>query len=247
MLHEIALSAVSQQAAVPLQDQPLVILVGVTGVGKSTTLEALSEHIDLALLPNRRALTDVFIFAGETVNDRSERFRRTAAFREKHAGGMSEILQALCIDTLPESPLFFDGIRGLDEVAFAAQHLKARFVLLDAPDRVRVQRLLGRGDAFDQIQGGSTSQDTDVLAQLQALAGIEQVFSAAELQQIAALPEAASDIISKVTIVLNERQNYSPKAANDYLTQHLPAQRVLYLDTVALNPEQVAQAIQAWL
>jgi putative ribosome biogenesis GTPase RsgA len=45
----------------PLTDFVLVILVGLTGVGKSTIIAALQERLDFTLLPNRRNITDEII------------------------------------------------------------------------------------------------------------------------------------------------------------------------------------------
>ena len=53
----------------------------------------------------------------------------------------------------------FDGLRGADEVAFALKALPlARFAVLNAPDVVRVERLLQRQDAFDQVSRPARGQ-----------------------------------------------------------------------------------------
>jgi hypothetical protein len=236
-----------------LRDTPLLVLVGVTGVGKSTTLEALKNTgLRFNALPDRREVTDAVIFQGETVTDRAERFARTAAFRTAHPGGMAQALLEISINLEP--PLLFDGLRGLDEVSFAAEHLPlARFVALDAPDTVRVARLLGRGDAFDRLRAEGRAQSAErepqakdgALERLLAIDGIEAVFSKAEIQQLAELEGEAQDIAAKVGIVVTERRHYDPKSANAFL-QGLRGNRVLYADTTLESAERVAARIKAW-
>ncbi|MEZ4612913.1 MAG: hypothetical protein R2838_22165 [Caldilineaceae bacterium] len=147
----------------PLTDLPLVILVGVTGVGKSTTIAALAVHApDLHVLPDRRTLTDALIIAHvqqadgappAPVTDRAARFAYTRRYRTHFPGGMAHAVAQLRVAPHVTGPLLFDGLRGADEVHEAVTRFPhAVFVVLDAPDAVRVQRLLGRGDAFDQIQ-----------------------------------------------------------------------------------------------
>jgi hypothetical protein len=147
----------------PLSKQPLLILVGVTGVGKSTIEAALlARRPALQPLPNRRRLTDWLIIGalqqadGATISpvvDRAERFDYTRRYRALYPGGMAHALSTLLVDTTQATQLLlFDGLRGENEIKFAAKLLpQAHFVMLDAPDLVRVQRLLRRQDAFDRL------------------------------------------------------------------------------------------------
>jgi predicted ATPase len=236
----------------PLSDLEFVVLVGVTGVGKTTTLEALRSHgLSFTLLPDRRLVTDVVMIdalAGKPVTDREERFYWTARYRETHPGGMAQAIGQLAVNPeVVRLPLVFDGLRGLDEVSYAArQYTLARFVVLDAPDTVRVQRLLGRSDAFDQVRASS---DRNALEGLQSIEGVRDVFSAAQLEQLAALERhglSSHEIIGKTRIVVTERRHYDPVAAREFLTQ-LEPERVLYVDTTAHNPDVVAGRIAQWL
>lgn len=226
-----------------LGDCPMLVLVGVTGVGKSTTLEALHRHgLGFQALPDRREITDAVIFAGERVTDRAERFGRTAAFRRAHPGGMAQALERISVALTP--PILFDGLRGLAEVSYAAQAFPlTRFVALDAPDTVRVSRLLGRGDAFDALH--TSSGDASTLELLHAIEGVHAVFSFPQLISLAALPQAPSEIAAKVGIVVTERQHYDPVSTNAYL-KALPSQRALYANTALEPAEAVAQRIAAW-
>ncbi|WP_291426652.1 ATPase [Deinococcus sp.] len=251
-----------------LSDLPLTVLVGVTGVGKSTALSALAGTTG-RVLPDRREITDAVMIlplAGTPVTDREERFRLTAQYRTQHPGGMAQALGSLVVDTAYwGSALVFDGLRGLDEVRYAAETYPSwRFVALGAPDSVRVGRLLGRGDTFDQITvgqiagdhsagdqvSGSNSADlhTGLRTALLDIRGVQDVFSEAELNKLTQLTAAGhtpQDIAAKVKIVVSERRNYDPQAAEAYL-RTLPPERALILDTVALNPEQVAAAVLEW-
>lgn len=236
--------------------RPLVVLVGVTGVGKSTTLAAL-RHAGLAfhLLPDRRELTDRLIIpsmqalAGETieiVQDRTRRFGYTRAYRQHHPGGMAEALCDLLID-VQRAPglLVFDGLRGENEVAYALQALpRAHFVLLDAPDIVRVIRLIDRQDAFDVIAARpihTPQQFADL-----AVEGAEGVFTAQEQQILVDLVNAGEvsvdDLRTALAIVVEERRNYDPAAMRAALERGAP-ERTLVVDTVADAPHTAALKI----
>ncbi|MFB9993961.1 ATPase [Deinococcus oregonensis] len=235
----------------PLSSLPLTVLVGVTGVGKSTALVALQSALSgMRVLPDRREITDAVMIwprAGGPVSDREERFRLTAEYRGEHPGGMAHALGTLLADTRHwgHQPVF-DGLRGLEEVQYAAQHFPTwRFVALGAPDLVRVRRLLGRADTFDQVRGTAGQDLKQMLAELR---GVQDVFNLAEVEELSALTDegfTASDILAKVKIVVSERRNYDPQAAEQFL-RTLPPAKALVLDTVQLNPAGVAAKIATW-
>ena len=242
-----------QAKFVSLLDLEFFVLVGVTGVGKTTTLEALEQAgFGFSSLPDRRLVTDVVMIeplAGKAISDREERFALTAKYRELHPGGMAQAIGMLQLDLEHlKQPLIFDGLRGLDEVSFAASHYpKARFIVLDAPDETRVERLLGRSDAFDAVTNSKLTGNT--FQQLKAIKGVNQVFSDAQLEKLATLETtglSADEIVSKTKIVVTERRNYNPIEARDFLVQ-LGATRVLYLDTTAAAPEVIAKRIMDWV
>lgn len=238
---------------VPIPELPLVVLVGVTGAGKSSTLRALCElGAVFTELPERRELTDLAVIlplAGGPVEDRERRFELTARYRQGHPGGLAEALFRLAVDrALVAGPLVFDGLRGLDEVGWAAEHLPlARFAILDAPDVVRVRRLLGRNDPFDRIAGRA---DGPVIDALRGIPGVDRVFAGGELEALAALEGMdAQDLTASVRIVVSERRNYDPAAARALLLARPDAAgRVLDLDTAALpSPGAVARRLLEWL
>ncbi len=252
----------------PLQGQPLLCFVGLTGVGKTTTLDLLAGLLEAAglaftRLPDRRHLTDQLIIAhlqrrdGEPVRpvtDRAERFRYTRRYRQAFPGGMAHALSQLWVDPAQHPGLLlFDGLRGEQEVSVAARRFpRARFVLLHAPDGVRVQRLLGRQDAFDRIAAGvqvaAAPERGASVRDLAALAGEEAatLFRPAEAQALLALLQdgrvGAEELAAKVRIVLAERANYDPDAARHAL-ERLAPERTLLVDTVQLDPREAAQRI----
>jgi hypothetical protein len=154
--------------------------------------------------------------------------------------------------------LLFDGLRGEAEVRYAAERLpQARFVVLDAPDAVRVQRLLGRNDAFDRMGGETTAppagDDVDAhLRDFQALgvADARHLFSPAEEQALLDLARkgdvTAAELAAKLRIVVSERRNYDPAAAIVALENMVP-DRTLVVDTVVNDPVTVAHAVKAFL
>lgn len=250
-----------------LEHCPLLILVGVTGVGKSTVLAHLAAAgLDYTLLPDRRDLTDRLIIAAmqaadgdpiAPVADRSLRFAYTRRYRQHYPGGMADaVAQVLVAPDRAARPLIFDGLRGANEVSAAADRLPlARFAMLDAPDWVRVQRLLNRQDDFDQVNTTPAANAAAPLPAAQGFAalGIPEaatLFSPAEetilLGWLRRGDVSAADLRAKLQIVVEERRSYDPAATLAALRQHAPA-RTLHLDTVALSAQAVATRMLAWL
>lgn len=246
----------------PLPELPLVILVGLTGVGKTTVLELLpGQGVAFTLLPNRRQVTDEIIIAGlqqeesrqaGPVTDRVERFDYTARYRARHPGGMAYALSRIAVDTgLAPGRLLFDGLRGLDEVQHAAAYFPlARFLVLDAPDTARLSRLLLRSDAFDAA-GVRPSPSRDDVAALRAVPGVEAVFDPEQLRQIAASARAADipleKVVEKLSIIVKERRNYDSAAARAYLSARLGPERLLVVDTAPHSAADVAARAAEWL
>lgn len=240
-----------------LSERPLLILVGVTGVGKSTTVQALqTAGWSFTLLPNRRELTDELIIgqmqaaAGEPVQpetDRIKRFAYTAQYREQYPGGMAHALSQLFVkpQQIATERFVFDGLRGVDELSYAAELLpQATFLVLEAPLVVRVRRLLGRGDAFDRVDGSNTQAGTESLAAL--LPEAAGLFTSADENSLWQLVRdglvTAADLQAKLKIVLTERQNYDPDGTRELLLNLAP-DRTIIADTVVLNPAQIAQMV----
>jgi hypothetical protein len=245
---------------------PLVILVGVTGVGKSTLLDELSQHgMSYLLLPDRRELTDQLIISHmqaadglpiAPVTDRGQRFAYTRRYRQLYDGGMAHALTQLWIGAdAPANLLLFDGLRGANEVTYAASALpNARFVMLDAPDLVRLQRLLGRGDAFDRISV-ATSISAPLAGEAASFADLgvpeaSSIFDAEEEATILSWLQrgavTSEELRAKLQIVIEERRSYDPVATLTALRAHAP-NTTLYIDTVTHGPAAAATQVLAWL
>lgn len=247
----------------PAAQYPLLVIVGVTGVGKSTMLGKLAQSgLRYTLLPNRRDLTDQLIIAYmqsldgaplQPVTDRKLRFDYTRRYRLLFPGGMSQALSQLWLDpTQLTGRLLFDGLRGADEVGHAVQVLPhAHFVVLHAPDVVRVQRLLNRNDTFDQVASVATLNNTQPQLASFAELGVpaaQSFFTPAEEQALLALVQQATvtadDLRAKLQIVVEERRNYDPLAALELLQRQAP-ERTLLIDTTQAAPDQVVELILA--
>lgn len=242
--------------------QSLLILVGVTGVGKTTTVEALRHAgLSFVLLPNRRELTNKLMITWVQdhknvprmpVKDRTERFAHTAYYRQHFPGGMAHTLARLWVnpETMNVSYMIFDGLRGENEIHHAVKLLpQARFIFLHAPHFVRIQRLLNRQDKFDAIS--RTSKLENKGSQLKRLAELgvgelEGLLSAEEEQTLLTLVQqgqvSLEDLQAKLSIVLAERNNYDPDATKETLLRLAP-ERTFFVDTTQYGPDEVAQLI----
>lgn len=220
---------------VALASVPVVMLVGMTGSGKSTTLAALVAQGNFSesdTIPSRRSLTDQFIIplAQHTLNepiapvkDRAERFRLTRAFREQvMAGGAAEAFGQLYIPIPTHTPLS-EGVRGVDEIRWALAYSQWRIVELAVEPLERLRRLSQRDDPFDQISADSISWDF--------LPESQRDLAREQLQRGAIHPKA-------VAIVQAEAQNYG-----DTRGQIAPHPRYLRLQTDDLTPSQVAEQV----
>jgi hypothetical protein len=252
-------------AWLPLTRQRLLIIVGVTGVGKSTLLAEFARAAPgHRLLPDRRDVTDRLIIAAmqqadgqliSPVRDRKLRFEYSRRYRKHHPGGMAHALTQLWVaPALSSSLLIFDGLRGENEVVHAASLLpQAAFVLLDAPDYVRVQRLLGRNDAFDLFAVTDDRVTAPQAVATFAALGVPdaaRLFSSQEENALLTLAQTGAvnyeDLCAKLQIVVEERLSYDPATTRDALLAAAP-QRTLVIDTVAYPPAKAAELLLKWL
>ena len=244
------------------RQQSLLILVGVTGVGKTTTVEALRQAgLSFELLPNRRDLTNKLMITWvqdhknvprTAITDRTERFAHTAYYRQHFPGGMAHTLARLWINraTMKASYMIFDGLRGENEIHHAVKLLpQARFIFLHAPHFVRIQRLLSRQDKFDAISSSITLENDanqlNTLAEL-GVGELEGLLTTEEEQTLLALVRqgqvSIKDLQAKLSIVLAERNNYDPDATKETL-QRLAPEQTFFVDTTQYGPDEVAQLI----
>ena len=268
---------------VAIVDMPVLILVGVTGVGKSTAVDALRTRWgEISLLPNRRKIADLLVIPtvqgwdGDpptVVTDRRRRFDYTGRYRQRHPGGLAHAFSRLVLQRRPAVPgrgavTIFDGLRGADEVSFAAQSLPlARFAVLNAPDVVRVERLLQRQDAFDQVSensGGQRSVPSDDTPDAtrhcssasdggfrwEEVAEGQDLFTGEDQDHLAALVSRGevdgAELEAKIAIVAAERRNYDPHAAVEIL-RAAALDRTVVVDTTTHSPTEVAAKLERLL
>jgi hypothetical protein len=225
----------------PLPDLDLLVLCGLTGVGKTTALAMLRPLLDRVVdLPERRRLVDQVVAdlygANPAALDRIERFALTARFRADHPGGVAEILAQLAVPQ-GSTTLMFDGLRGADEIRHAATALPhARFVALLATDFVRLNRLLRRAEAFDRIA-----------VRAEALPpGLDALFARPEIDElerrVASGTLSEAELAAKLAIVREERLNYDPAGMMTAFADIDPG-RWLAIDTARHEPAAVAALI----
>lgn len=253
----------------------MIVLVGLTGAGKSTAVAALrSAGVLLELLPNRRTLADTHVLpvaqrlAGEpaaAVGDRLQRFRLTARYREAYPGGLAHALQRW----LGEAPgpatgatRVFDNLRGEAEVGYAVRVFPAaRFVVLEADAATRLLRIAGRGDAFDRAGAPTPSPDgrspaapdgrraaaADATGEAPAWTRVPGLHELVDLPRLvgAAAGLDGGALERAARVVVEENRHYDPDAAWRVLAP-LPAARRLRLDSTGLTPQGVADAVRAW-
>lgn len=235
----------------------LIFIVGLTGVGKSSTLAALTLPEHITVLPNRRIITDEIVIPqaqrqlGEPVvrvTDRLERFRLTASYRKLFPGGMVHALSRyLSSHSELTGELIFDNIRGLQEVQAAFERFPgARFIVLDAPPLVRLTRLVSRKDSFDKV-AAVRLENTSFIENLLMIEGITEVFDPYEVARFEATSSASdAEILDAVRIIVAEQRNYASEQVKAWLAP-LAQDRRLIIDTAQAPVAAVASQIAAWL
>ncbi|MGV0106269.1 ATPase [Nostoc sp. DSM 114160] len=247
----------------PITSFPLLIIVGMTGVGKSTIAKALAEEgLDFTLLPNRRVLTERVIIAPMLKMQeklmqphcRIKRLTYTRLYREHFPGGMGHILASLHINPQQvNSMLVFDSLRGENEIRYAAKALKnAKFVMLTVPNTVRLERLIKRHDSFDRIANQELDDRMQIIPEVLsnfASLGVPEAsayFTPKEEQQILELVYkqvvTGLELQEKLKIFVEESQNYDSVSTKQILEAMDTSDRSLIIDTIA-SPQESAKAI----
>lgn len=216
----------------PAARQRFLIVVGLSGVGKSTLL----RQLDYPVLPDRRELVNACILPAMGVDpgaDRARRFEATRAYRRIHPGGVAHALAQGA--WVPRWPLVFDGLRGETEAAYALSTLrKALFVVLEAPNLVRLKRLATRNDAFDRVGTAATGASSpEVLA--------EGVLSRVELQEALSWELPKGVLSTAIRIVGEEAKNYDPEGPRRVLGA---SGRALFVDTSWVAPMEIAERVR---
>lgn len=221
---------------VSLKEARFLVVVGLTGAGKSTFTRALGWP----LLLGRRELVDRYVLptfgADAAALDRAQRFELTSRWRRDHPGGVAEALAAGFVK--PGWPLVFDGLRGEAEVSYAREVFAgASFVVLQAPFGVRLRRLLGRGDGFDRValQGAEEKRLANLAAGL---------LSEPELRELLAGGHSVRELAGKLKILVEEQKNYHESGAQRALAG---CARALLIDTSGTAPGEAAALVREWL
>lgn len=231
----------------PLDQFFSCILVGVTGAGKTTLKTRLLKKYRFYPLPGRRILTDRIILPlmqqndeiHGPVNDRNKRFAYTKAFRDIHPGGMGYVLSQIKIkDVNCSTPVLFDGLRGIDEIRYAAKTiLSTFFIVLTAPDHIRIKRLMSRQDPFDKIKGRITASDVAQFEKICSSCQQEELFDYAKKIGI-----SKAAVVEKAKIIIKEKNNYDHEAAGCFLAGTVP-DRTIVIDSSKHSPQQIVTAV----
>lgn len=235
--------------------QAIIFIVGLTAVGKSSTVAQLkTSH---KLLPNRRELTDRIIIpevqrslnqALVPISDRIERFEMTGRYRQMQPEGMIHALKTYLLEHPITEAALFDNIRGIDECrAAVGTFSQSRFIVLDAPVMLRLKRLVGRTDSFDQV-AATRLENSSFIDRLLSIEGLGQQFDAYELARFEANAGVSEKrILDTVKIILSESTNYDSSAAITYLQSVLSPERLLVIDTSQHDITGVTDIIERWL
>ncbi|MFZ4816803.1 MAG: hypothetical protein ACOYL5_19865, partial [Phototrophicaceae bacterium] len=162
-----AVRFIPQAGDIPLAEHPLMMLVGLTGTGKSTALEEMRQQVTLREdVPSRRELADLVVIPFgqsilnapiEPVKDREARFAFTRAFHQQVApGGIAEAFSWLYYaptDGLTVS----EGVRGAHEIRYALEHTRWKIIELWVGHITRLERLSRRRESFDQVESTDVS------------------------------------------------------------------------------------------
>ena len=199
-----------QEGFAPLTIYPVCMVVGLTGTGKSTTLDKLAELREAGQvayredIPSRRELADWLVIptvqiingqAVQPVKDREQRFALTRQFaQEFEPGGLAAVYGWLYYRGDEKVPIVSEAVRGPREIAYVLEHAPHWKVFeLWVPPLIRLQRLSGRGDAFDQV----------------AQSSIDVAFLPPESQNEArALLQAGKITPEAITTIAAEARNY---------------------------------------
>jgi len=249
----------------PLSSLRLIIIVGVTGTGKTTATENLvRKGLDFELLPDRRFLTDKLIIAPLQREDHQEvktlpRIQRVPyirRYKQRHPAGLAYAVSKLFVDPKACQDFWvFNGLRGQAEVRYAIEAIpKAEFIVLDADDVVRAQRLIERKDPYDRMIKRKREHNP-VVEKVNSFEAIgipeaAEMFSPEEERRLLEMAEHENTSFVEIANILKllwiERSLYD-KDATIATLRSLAPKRTCVIDTTSLNPNEVAHKIIARL
>jgi len=227
----------------PLGSHPLLMLVALTGTGKSTTLACLRRILGpsgMGAIPSRRQLADwIALPMMQTLNgeemlpvaDRPRRFAYTRSFAQRVPGGMAAVFSWLYLADSYSDLVIAEGIRGGNEIRHALTRFPAwHIVELTLDPLTRLRRLSERRDRFDRAAGAA-----------------DLSFLPCQLREEAGAMLAAGEIDAKAIAIMGaEVNNYGllPFAAGDqYPNYHRIAVDERSPDEVAREVAEIVEAI----
>ena len=240
---------------------PLIIIVGVTGTGKTTLINNLANvGYDFELLPDRRNLTDQLIITPLQREDnqdvrtlpRMQRVPYIRRYKQRHPAGLAYAISQLYVDSASCNKFWiFNGLRGESEINYAIDAFpKAQFIVLDASNIVRAQRLLKRKDPYDRMtkfkqDNNSMLEEVDSFAAL-GIPEAAKFFSFDEEQMLLEMARNGSVTLQELRDILQllcvESSLYNKDETIATLFSLAP-ERTLIIDTTTLNLKEVTAKI----
>lgn len=221
----------------PLTQIPVLMLVALTGTGKSTTLNLLTEMRDsgelrfVDAIPSRREIADFIVIPtaqtllGESIQPESDRVRRfyyTRTFAGHFSGGIAQAFSWLQLEHPSGETIISEGVRGEAEITYALKNCpRWRVIELTVNTLTRLKRLSSRDDKFDQAQGSVDVSFLPENVQAEALGALN-----------------SGDISPQaLTILRAEAENYDLTPAN------LSHERYQLIRTDDRSPQEVAAQV----
>ena len=251
----------------PLAEMPMLVVVGLTSVGKSSAISALAAHgVAYSSLPDRRDLVSALIItqmqieAGEPVRElnRFERYPILRRFNQHYYGGLAYGLARCWVDPTQLKPqLILNGLRGEAEIVVGVEAFpRATFLSLDAPDIVRLTRMFARHDPHDIIDrvaplwvGRSAQTALTPGEKSFAALGVPdaaEIFDPTQESELFGLVQrgtvSLTELRDKLRIFVEERRTYDPVATRAALARLAP-QRTVFVDTTTQSPDEIARII----
>jgi hypothetical protein len=162
-------SLISTDGYDSLTNRYLMMLVALTGTGKSTTFDKLAEisntdvSDEMKIIPSRREIADWIAIPTaqvildepiQAVTDRVQRFHYTRTFAEHVSGGMATAFSWVNVSAAYKGHILSEGIRGENEIRHALDNCKGwQIVELALHPITRLKRLSSRDDGFDKAEG----------------------------------------------------------------------------------------------
>lgn len=224
-----------------LANRQVMMLVALTGTGKSTTFETLAELSKdrvsdmMKIIPSRREVADWIAIPTaqallgepiEMVTDRVQRFHYTRTFAEHVSGGMAGAFSWVNVSKDYRGHILSEGIRGDNEIRYALENCHDwQIIELALHPIIRLKRLSLRDDVFDKAEGAG-----------------DVSFLPDDMQEEARECLESGDITRKaLTIMRAESQSYGlfPFTEGDkYEKYHC-------IDVDELTPKQVAEQVNS--